>query len=56
LSGLALTAVAIIGAIVSKHATTGTSAPYGIICFVGSITYALSLLVLNGEVRVLGPK
>ena len=47
LSGLAMIAAAIIGAIVSAARNHGDIGGYGIICFVGGVTYAVSLLVLK---------
>jgi hypothetical protein len=47
LSGLAMGAVAIIGAIVSAARNHGDIGGYGVICFVGGVTYAVSLLVLK---------
>jgi len=47
LSGLAMIAVAIIGAIVSAARNHGDIGAYGVICFVGGVMYALSLLVLK---------
>ena len=47
LSGLAMIAAAIIGAIVSAARNHGDIGGYGVICFVGGVTYAWSLLVLQ---------
>ena len=47
LSGLAMAAAAIVGAIVSAARNHGDIGGYGLICFVGGVTYALSLLVLK---------
>jgi hypothetical protein len=47
LSGLAMIAAAIIGAIVSAARNHGDIGGYGVICFVGGLTYAVSLLVLK---------
>ena len=47
LSGLAMGAAAIIGAIVSAARNDGDIGGYGVICFVGGVSYALSLLVLK---------
>jgi hypothetical protein len=42
-----MTAAAIIGALVSAARNHGDIGGYGVICFVGGVTYALSLPVLN---------
>ena len=47
LSGLAMAVAAIIGAIVSAARNHGDIGGYGVICFVGGLTYAVSLLVLK---------
>jgi len=47
LAGLAMIAVAFIGAIVSAARNHGDIGAYGVICSVGGVTYALSLLVLK---------
>lgn len=45
-TGLAVTLVALIGAIVAI-ARTGNPGDYGVICFVGGATYAVALAVLR---------
>lgn len=47
LSGLAMGLTAIVGAIVSAARNHGDIGGYGLICFVGGVTYALSLFVLK---------
>jgi len=47
LSGLAMGVVAIIGAIVSAARNHGDIGGYGVVCFVGGVTYAVSLVVLK---------
>lgn len=47
LAGLAMGTVAFIGAIVSAAGNRGDIGGYGLICFVGGVTYATSLLVLK---------
>ncbi|MEP6761290.1 MAG: hypothetical protein ABJA93_07980 [Sporichthyaceae bacterium] len=47
LAGLAMGVVALIGAIVSAARNHGDIGAYGLICFVGGATYALSLVVLK---------
>jgi hypothetical protein len=47
LSGLAMGSTAIVGAIVSAARNHGDIGGYGIVCFVGGVTYALSLFILK---------
>ncbi len=47
LAGLAMGTVALIGAIVSAARNHGDIGGYGLICFVGGVTYAASLLILK---------
>lgn len=47
LSGLAMGLAAIIGAIVSAARNHGDVGGYGVICFVGGVTYTMSLLILK---------
>lgn len=47
LSGLAMGLTAIVGTIVSAARNHGDIGGYGLICFVGGVTYALSLFVLK---------
>jgi hypothetical protein len=47
IAGLAMTAAAIIGAILSAARNHGDLGGYGVICFVGGVTYAVALLVLK---------
>ena len=47
LSGLAMGVTAILGAIVSAARNHGDIGGYGLICFVGGVTYVVSLLVLK---------
>ena len=47
LSGLAMALTAIIGAIVSTARNDGDPGGYGIVCVVGGVTYAVSLLWLK---------
>lgn len=47
LAGLAMGLTAIVGAIVSAARNHGDIGGYGLICFVGGVTYALSLFILK---------
>jgi hypothetical protein len=47
LAGLAMGATALIGAIVSAAVNDGNIGGYGVICFVGGATYAVSLFVFR---------
>jgi len=47
LSGLAMGFTAIAGAIVSAAVNHGDIGGYGIICFIGGVTYAVSLFILR---------
>lgn len=47
LSGVAMGVVAIIGAIVSAARNHGDIGGYGVVCFVGGLTYAVTLVVLK---------
>ena len=47
LSGLAIGIAAIIGAIVAAARDHGNIGGYGVICFVGGVTYSISLIVLR---------
>jgi hypothetical protein len=47
LSGLAMGLTAVLGAIVSAASNHGDIGGYGLICFVGGVTYTLSLFILK---------
>jgi len=47
LAGLAMGTAAIIGAIISAAVNHGNIGGYGVICFVGGVSYVISLLVLR---------
>lgn len=47
LSGLAMGTAALIGAIVSAARNNGDIGQYGVICFVGGVSYVVSLVVLK---------
>jgi hypothetical protein len=47
LAGLAMGIVALIGAVISAAVNHGDIGPFGLICAVGGITYAVSLLLLR---------
>jgi hypothetical protein len=47
LAGLAMATAAIIGAIISAAVNHGNIGGYGVICFVGGVSYAVSLLVIR---------
>jgi hypothetical protein len=50
LSGLAMGLAAIVGAIVSAARNHGDIGGYGLICFVGGVTYVLSLSILKRRI------
>lgn len=47
LSGIAMGLTAIVGSIVSAALNNGDIGGYGLICFVGGVTYAISLFILK---------
>src|SRR4051794_25291032 len=47
LSGLAMGCTAVVGAIVTAARDHGDIGGYGLVCFVGGVTYALSLFILQ---------
>jgi hypothetical protein len=47
LAGLAMGTAAIIGAIISAAVNHGNIGGFGVICFVGGVSYVISLLVLR---------
>jgi hypothetical protein len=47
LTGLAMGMAAIIGAIISAAVNHGNIGGYGVICFVGGVSYVVSLLVIR---------
>src|SRR3954469_21699450 len=50
LSGLAMGLAALVGAIVSAARNHGDIGGYGLICFVGGVTYVLSLSILKRRI------
>jgi len=47
LAGLAMGSTALVGAIVSAAVNNGNIGGYGVICFVGGVTYAVSLFAFH---------
>jgi hypothetical protein len=47
LAGLAMALTAIVGAVVSMALNGGDPGAYGVMCFVGGVTYAVALVILK---------